>query len=66
LNDQCDGFDGLSVEPSPPYSCAAQRFIDPVAGELDYEERKGVSVNDTIKWANGLPYLVTLYLDDEV
>jgi hypothetical protein len=38
----------------------------PVTGELDYEERKGISLNDAINWANGLQYLVTLYLDDEV
>jgi hypothetical protein len=34
----------------------------PVKGELDYEERVNISVQDAIQWANDLPYRVTLYL----
>jgi hypothetical protein len=34
-------------------------------GELDYEERIGISVNDAIKWANDLPFMVTLYFNDD-
>jgi hypothetical protein len=34
----------------------------PVQGELDYEERVKISVQDAVQWANDLPYWVTLYL----
>jgi hypothetical protein len=34
----------------------------PTTGELDYEERANISVQDAIKWASDLPYSVTLYL----
>ena len=34
----------------------------PTQGESDYEERIKLSVQDAIKWANDLPFAVTLYL----
>jgi hypothetical protein len=36
----------------------------PAQDELDYEERRNISVSDAIKWANDLPFAVTLYLYD--
>lgn len=36
----------------------------PTEDEVDYEERAGISVNEAIKWADDLPYSVTLYLSD--
>lgn len=36
----------------------------PGLGEVDYEERNGVSVSEAIRWADELPYVVTLYLSD--
>jgi hypothetical protein len=38
----------------------------PDEGELDYDERLGISVAEAIKWAESLPYLVALYLSDVV
>jgi len=34
-------------------------------GEIDYEERKGLSVADAIAWAKAFPFPVTIYLYDE-
>ena len=45
--------------------CPNADQAEPVAGELDYDERNGISVNDAIKWAEGSQYLVTLYLNDK-
>lgn len=36
----------------------------PTQGELDYEERNNISVNEALKWATDLPFSVTLYLYD--
>jgi hypothetical protein len=36
----------------------------PAMGELDYEEKTGVSVKEAIAWAEDLSYSVTLYLSD--
>jgi hypothetical protein len=36
----------------------------PAVGELDYEEKAGISVKEAIAWAEDLPYSVTLYLSD--
>lgn len=44
--------------------CPDADQADKAADELDYEERAEFSVNEAIKWANELPYLVTLYLHD--
>jgi hypothetical protein len=38
----------------------------PDEGELDYDERLGISVAEAIKWSESLPYLVALYLSDVV
>lgn len=45
--------------------CRDADQAEPVLGELDYDERPGLSVNDAIEWANHLPFLVTLYLLDD-
>lgn len=44
--------------------CENADLAKPTEGELDYEERTDISVNDAIKWANGLSFPVTLYLYD--
>jgi hypothetical protein len=44
--------------------CRDADQAEPAVGELDYEEQAGISVNDAIKWANELPFFVTLYLRD--
>ena len=37
---------------------------EPTEGELDYEERNNVSASEAIKWADSLPFPVTIYLYD--
>lgn len=45
--------------------CQDADQAEPTAGELDYEDQTGISIRDAIKWADDLPYLVTLYLENE-
>ncbi|MGH7044993.1 MAG: hypothetical protein ACREE2_01215 [Stellaceae bacterium] len=46
--------------------CEDADQADPAQGELDYEERNKLPVSEAIQWADELPYLVTLYLNDNV
>lgn len=45
--------------------CDNSDQADPGQDELDYEERTDISVSEAIKWANDLPFAVTLYLYDQ-
>lgn len=37
---------------------------EPISDEFDYDERSGISLAETIAWAQTFPFAVTLYLYD--
>ena len=45
-------------------SCQDSDQAERAMGEIEYDQREGVSVADAVQWANAMPFPVTLFLYD--